>query len=123
MTILRALSAAAMLAAATMPGGAQELPVLGQGNVSCGSWLDRRTAATAEADTMIAWVLGYITAFNEYAADPQADVTGGEGTEALTARIDDFCRENAAANLYQAAAALVEQLRQQPAPLVVPERR
>lgn len=121
--MMRAISAAAILIAVAAPGGAQELPVLGQGNVSCSAWLDRRTGDTAEADTMVAWILGYITAFNEYAADPQADVTGGQETEALTARIDEYCRENAAANLYQASAALVEQLRQQPAPPVVPERR
>jgi hypothetical protein len=114
MRILRPLTAAAMLVAVAVPAGAQELPVLGQGNVSCSAWLDRRTADTAEADTMVAWILGYITAFNQYAADPQTDVTGGLETEALSARIDDFCRENSAASLYQASAALVEELRQEP---------
>ena len=104
--------AAAMLLAAAAQGGAQELPVLGQGNVSCSAWLERRVGDTAQADTMIAWVLGYITAYNEYAADPQADVSAGEETEALTGRIDDYCRENTTANLYQAAASLVAQLRQ-----------
>jgi hypothetical protein len=115
MRILRPLAAAAMLVAVAAPAGAQEeLPVLGQGNVSCSAWLDRRTADAAEADTMVAWILGYITAFNQYAADPQTDVTGGLETEALSARIDDFCRENSAASLYQASAALVEELRQEP---------
>ena len=46
--------------------GAQEQAVLGQGNVSCGSWLNDRKVDDAQASSKIAWVLGYVTAFNQY---------------------------------------------------------
>jgi hypothetical protein len=112
MRIVRRLLAAALLAAPAAQAGAQELPVLGQGNLPCTDWLDRRAAAAAEAETMTAWVLGYLTAYNQYAADPQEDVSGGQEPEQLTAWLDEYCRENATANLYTASAALVEDLRQ-----------
>ena len=112
MRILRGIVSAAMLLGLTVQAVAQELPVLGQGNVSCSSWVDRRAGATAEADTMTAWVLGYITAFNQYASDLLADVSAGQEPGELTAWLDEYCRENATANLYQASAALVEELRQ-----------
>ena len=101
-----------MLLCLTVQAVAQELPVLGQGNVACSSWLDRRAGAAAEADTMTAWVLGYLTAFNQYASDPRADVSGGQDPSELTEWLDEYCRENSGANLYQASAALVEELRQ-----------
>ena len=113
MRIARLTLAGAVLLAVLAPAGAQEaLPVLGQGNVPCSSWLERRGANTNDEDTMTAWILGYMTAFNQYAADPREDVSGGQDTAVLTGRIDEYCRENSTANLYQAAAALVAELRQ-----------
>ena len=51
---------------------AQEQAVLGQGNVSCGSWLNDRKGDDAQASSKIAWVLGYVTAFNQYGSKPKA---------------------------------------------------
>ena len=116
MWIHRAVEVTAVLLALTVPGAAQELPVLGQGNLSCSSWLERRAGDALDAATMTAWVLGYITAFNQYVSIPQDDVSGGQDTKELTAWIDDYCRQNPTDNFYNASAALVAKFRQKTSP-------
>ena len=68
----------------------QDLPVLGQGNLSCTSWTERRAGDAVDAATMIAWALGYMTAYNQYGAEPKRDVSGGQHTEELAKWIDDY---------------------------------
>jgi hypothetical protein len=70
---------------------AQEQAVLGQGNVSCGSWLNDRKGDDTDASSRIAWVLGYVTAFNQYESKPAGDVSGAKGTEEIMAWIDNYC--------------------------------
>jgi hypothetical protein len=86
--------------------------VLGQGNISCLSWIESRGDDNPLAATRTAWVLGFVTAFNQYGSKPQGDVSGGKDTEALMARIDDHCKRHPLDNLYNAAAVLVDELRQ-----------
>ena len=52
---------------------AEEHAVLGQGNVSCGSWLNDRRGEDA-ASSRIAWVLGYVTGYS-INTDPSQKVT------------------------------------------------
>jgi hypothetical protein len=85
--------------------------VLGQGNISCSSWIESRGDDNALAATRTAWVLGFITAFNQYRSK-QGDVSGGKATEVLMSRIDDHCKRHPLDNLYSASAALVDELRQ-----------
>jgi hypothetical protein len=70
--------------------------VLGQGNISCLSWIESRGDDNPLAATRTAWVLGFVTAFNQYGSKPQGDVSGGKDTEALMARIDDHCKRPSA---------------------------
>ena len=107
----RAVVFAAMLLALTVQGAAQELPVLGQGNLSCNSWAERRSGDAIDAATMIAWVLGYMTAYNQYGADPKVDVSGGQHTEEFSKWIDEYCLKNPTHNLYSAADALIRNFR------------
>jgi hypothetical protein len=86
--------------------------VLGQGNISCGSWIESRGDDNSLAATRTAWVLGFITAFNQYRSKPDGGVSGGEDTEVLMARIDDYCKRHPLDNLYNASAALIDELRQ-----------
>jgi hypothetical protein len=105
------VSAAILIGFLPSPVTSEEA-VLGQGNISCGSWIENRRDDNPLAATRIAWVLGFITAFNQYGAKRQRDVSGGKDTEALMARIDDHCKRHPLDNLYQASAALVDELRQ-----------
>jgi hypothetical protein len=89
----------------------QDQGVLGHGNVSCASWLESRKRGDVEVAARTAWVLGYITAFNQYGYKLQGDVSGGKETEEMAAWIDAYCIQYPAANVYRAAAALVDELR------------
>jgi hypothetical protein len=54
--------------ALTAHGVAQQLPVLGQGNIKCDSWIERRQGNAPEGAAATAWLLGYLTAYNHYQA-------------------------------------------------------
>jgi hypothetical protein len=86
--------------------------VLGQGNISCVSWIESRGDDNPLAATRTAWVLGFITAFNQYGSKPEGDGSGGKDTEVLMVRINDHCKRHPLDNLYNAAAVLVDELRQ-----------
>src|SRR5258708_20048458 len=110
-----ALVGASLLWALTAQTAAKEQAVLGQGNVSCGSWLENRRGDDAQVSARTAWILGYITAFNQYGSKQQGDVSGGKGTEEMTAWIDDYFRHHPVDNLYWAAPALIDEFKQQTA--------
>src|ERR1700680_5202576 len=76
--------------------------VLGQGNISCSSWIESRGDDNPLAATRTAWVLGFITAFNQYRSKTEGDASGGKATEVLMARIDDHCKRHPLDNLYTA---------------------
>jgi hypothetical protein len=106
------LFVAASLLILTTDIAAQEHGVLGQGNVSCVSWLNDRKGDSANSSSRIAWVLGYVTAFNQYESKPAGDVFGAKGTEEIMAWIDSYCGQHPSDNLYRASAALVDEFRQ-----------
>lgn len=91
---------------------AQEQAVLGQGNVSCDAWLSDRRDNSAQASGRIAWIVGYITAFNQYGSKPTGDVSAGLGTDEIMVWIDDHCGQQPDDNLYRASASFVEEFRQ-----------
>ncbi len=114
--IKRTVLLSATLLALTIEVAAQDLPVLGQGNLSCSSWSERRAGDAVDAATMVAWVLGYVTAYNHYGVDQEGDVSGGQRTEELTKWIDDYCRTNPTDSFYGATAALIRKLRETASP-------
>jgi hypothetical protein len=105
------LIAAALLLAATEVS-AQHRPVLGQGNVLCQVWSQDTNGRSDEASARVAWVLGYITAFNQYQAKPEGDVSSGRSTEDITAWINQHCSLHPTDDLYRASAAMVAEFRQ-----------
>jgi hypothetical protein len=105
-----ALVAGSLLFVLSARISAQGLGVLGQGNVSCSSWLENHTSNDARA----AWILGYITAFNQYGSSKPSDLTQGTTTEEMMVFIHNYCRNHPTDNLYEASAALVDQFRQKP---------
>jgi hypothetical protein len=107
MNLMRTVAAAAVLMPLTLQVAAQDLPVLGQGNLSCGSWKERRAGDAIDAATMTARVLGYMTAYNQYGASPKVDVSEGQPTEEFAKWIDEYCDKNPTASLYSACASLI----------------
>jgi hypothetical protein len=63
---------------------------------------------------IMAWILGYITAFNQYGSSKPSDVSQGTTTEEMMAFINNYRRNHPTDNLYRASAALVDQFRQKP---------
>jgi hypothetical protein len=93
------------------PIAAQEEAVLGQGNVPCGAWLSERRDDQLQGANRIAWVLGYVTAFNKYESEPAGDVSGGMSTEEIKVWIDGHCSQYPNDNLYRASDAFVDEFR------------
>ena len=79
----------------------------GQGNVSCSSWVKNQT----NNDARTAWILGYVTAFNEYGSSKPSDVSLGTTAEEMMGFINKYCKNHPTDNLYAASAALVDQFR------------
>jgi hypothetical protein len=73
MKVRWALFSAAILIGFLPSQVGSEEAVLGQGNISCGSWIENRRDDNPLAATRTAWILGFITAFNQYGAKPQRD--------------------------------------------------
>jgi len=49
---------------------------LGQGNISCSLWLEGRQTDSPSSASRTAWILGFISAFNQYGLQSQgADVS------------------------------------------------
>jgi hypothetical protein len=109
-----ALVAGSLLFVLTARIAAQEQAVLGQGNISCSSWLENHRSDDVQGAARTAWILGYITAFNQYGSKPEGDVSEGKNTEEMMAWIANYCRDHPADNVYRASAALVDQFRQKP---------
>jgi hypothetical protein len=91
---------------------------LGKGNLPCNSWTEHRAGDAVDVATMVAWGLGYMTAYNEYGAEPKGDVSDGQHTEELAKWIDDYCRKNPADGFYVAIAALIRKFRSAAKPLI-----
>lgn len=88
---------------------AQQRAVLGQGNISCRSWLEGRQTDSPSAASRTGWVLGFMSAFNQYGLKSQeGDVSEGKSTEDLTAWIDNYCRQHQDEDLHTASAAFVD---------------
>jgi hypothetical protein len=105
-----ALVAGSLLFVLTARIDAQGLGVLGQGNVSCSSWLENHTSN----DARTAWILGYVTAFNQYGSSKPRDVSQGTTIEEMMDFIDKYCRNHRMDNLYLASAALIDQFKLKP---------
>jgi uncharacterized protein (TIGR02246 family) len=85
---------------------------LGEGNASCGAWVEARQNAGSDETTYSAWLSGYVTAFGrwrpkDYDATAVADLAG------IRVWLDQFCRQNPLQAISEAAEALVLELRKQ----------
>ena len=89
---------------------AEQRPVLGQGNISCSVWLEGRQADSPGAANRTGWVLGFISAFNQYAWEG-IDVSEGKGTEELMSWIDNYCRQHQSDHLHMASQAFIDDFR------------
>ena len=91
---------------------AAERPVLGQGNISCSLWLEGRQTDSPSAASRTAWVLGFMSAFNQYGlTSERTDVSEGKSSEELMAWIDNYCRQHQGDHLHMALQAFIDDFR------------
>ena len=101
---VRRLIWSALLLWATNTNAADPGPMIyGFGALSCGKWL---AAAQNSVDRGLntAWVLGWVSAAGSYGHLPDTDA------EAITAWIDNYCRDHPLDKIADASAALVQEL-------------
>ena len=115
---MRHLTRAMVLGTALMAGvvpaqaaeGRSQFMVLGAGYASCESWTNDRSADGANSRFKEQWVLGYITAMNNWIlpADRGAarDLAEDAGVDGIFAWMDDYCAANPLANVGNAVALL-----------------
>lgn len=82
----------------------------GVGTSSCTGWTTARKADDVRTVQYQEWLLGYISAYNNWVHKGQ-NVAGNTDKKGLLGWIDDYCRQNGADPLAQAAEALMLHLR------------
>jgi hypothetical protein len=83
----------------------------GPGGEECG--LRRRRSRMGSLRSRTAWILGFISAFNQYGLQSQgADVSEGKNTDELMGWIDNYCRQHQGDDLHTASEAFIDDFRQ-----------
>ena len=103
------LAVALVLTASAASAGA--FHVLGAGVDSCGSYLNYRQIPDADAIPMntLAWLEGYLTAYNRYVAKGGDALAGKLDVAALQDWLDAYCKANPSDDIVTAAKTLIEQ--------------
>lgn len=104
------LSAALVSSGATAFDRTGKYTVHGAGETGCREWMVDRNAADAGAWQLQQWLLGYMTAYNEWVRGKE-DILGDIDANAFFAEVDDYCGANQTDTVYDAAAAFVEERR------------
>lgn len=86
--------------------------VLGHGAKSCGSWLQSRNTQSYNEAAQTSWVMGFVTAFNNYGEPqpPSGNISGGTDADGLLSWIDAYCQANPLDTVFRASAALIREL-------------
>jgi hypothetical protein len=83
--------------------------ILGEGNTSCGSWLEQRKDASAWKNEA-AWVLGYLTAINEFVWKGGSNVAKGTDPSGMEVWMDAYCASHPLNNVKAGAQQLFHEL-------------
>jgi hypothetical protein len=110
-TIGLMLSAAMLLGASADAQGGRRVTMLGHGASSCGQWVTDRRLNNISANSDRAWLLGYITAFNEFGGQPSGNVTAGVDVEGMVTWMDNYCQHHPLETISTGAYHLVDELR------------
>jgi hypothetical protein len=90
--------------------------VWGAGTVSCGEWTKNRSPSELEpAAQMSNWLLGFITGYNAYRSETP-DIASTTDMAGLEGWIDNYCLHHPLDPLFQAAGALLVELRDKAGP-------
>jgi hypothetical protein len=103
----------ASLATGSAPVAAQErVAIFGEGSMSCGQWLAAGQAHSVLRYEAEAWVRGLLTGMNAGNPDPAEHFVGDESDPAVNRLwLDNFCRKQPLASLFEAAMVLRYELK------------
>jgi len=110
-----ALVSLVMLAGIGLPATVQgrDVMVWGAGQVSCGAWLETRKVPEPPGDHRLEgrrqWLLGYLTAYEEYARGG-GDILNGSDADGAFAWVDNWCSQHPLEPIFRAGFALVSEL-------------
>lgn len=110
MLVPQAILIAIALLASQVCALADTVMILGHGNESCGTWLQNRGSQSYAEAAQLSWVLGYVTAFNNYAEHQSGNISAGTDSDGLFSWIDAYCRANPLDTLLRASGALIREL-------------
>jgi hypothetical protein len=82
--------------------------ILGEGSTSCGTWLQQRRSG--HWLTLAAWVLGYLTAYNQMVWKGGSNIAAGTDTDGIEAWLDGYCIRHTLDNISTATEALTIEL-------------
>jgi len=83
--------------------------VVGEGNTSCGSWVDLRRRQPDTILTQAAWVLGFVTAIS-YKSSQNRNITEALSGGDVDHWVDNYCTQHPLDQIVDAAIALSEEL-------------
>jgi hypothetical protein len=89
-----------------------ERKVYGAGTTSCSHWTESRAGGTNEWTVAGQWMLGFVSAVNQYSKAVPAQVDA----RAMAAQVDAYCRTYPEDDVSDATRALVEFLLAEPQP-------
>ena len=99
----------------TLSFASEVQPIMGAGTQSCGKYLQYRESKNdAETYEILHWVLGYISAYNEYVDTSEDGITAVTGTTPssfLKPWLDKYCSENPLKNPYRGVSQLIKELK------------
>jgi hypothetical protein len=84
---------------------------LGEGNTTCGQWLDDRKASPDRVLHEGAWTLGYVTAASRFRAIGTPNFARGVDGHSVDHWLDNYCSTHPLDNIQTAADELVTELR------------
>jgi hypothetical protein len=87
--------------------------VFGAGVDSCGSYLNYRQIPDAEpmATSTLAWLEGYLTAYNRYVAKSGDVLAGKFDASSLQDWLDEYCKANPSDDIVTATKHLLDELK------------
>jgi len=98
---------------------AADFTVRGLGNQSCEQWVRYHQNVVTDdlirGQAQLSWVLGYMTAVNEWVASPSTDLLGQADSKAIDQWISEYCRQSPREPILVAARNLLLALKKNPA--------
>lgn len=83
--------------------------LIGAGAASCSEWTQYKLQDDPARYGALDWVLGYLSAFNNYAY-PDGDIAHGYEVDQIAGWIDQYCERNRADTIAGATDALIQRL-------------